>query len=195
MQQRRLSLPGPPGDHLFTPIDGAFRIESLSASTKPMTIGILGASTAYNHIHIKQLTQTIKDIWGMPSKVILQQSGDAAIFIEAWAEDNNIPVANIVPEWARHGPRACILVNNKIECEATHLVIIRSPRAKSDTMLNKANFLSAKKHKECLVLMNIENDGSIVVDHYEASQPATKATKSLKKEGPSSKDIREMLKI
>lgn len=133
----------------------------------PLIVGILGASTAYTEVHINQLIKTITQLWGKPAQLIFQQSGTAMMFIESWAETNHIPCIPVQPEWAKYGPKACFYVNNKIEKEATHIVIIRSPRAKSDKMLVKAEQLSSKKGKPCLVLMDIETNGSAVIDCYE----------------------------
>ena len=142
----------------------------LNPPKKEIILGVLGASTAYTQIHITQLTQTVSQLWGMPSKIMLQQSGAAAMFIEAWADDNSIPVTPIQAEWSKYGPKACMYVNNKIEKESTHIMIIRSPRAKSDRMLQKAEQLSSKRNKPCLVLMDIEDDGSVVIDQYEVPE-------------------------
>jgi hypothetical protein len=166
--QRRLSIPSIPGDH-FAPVDLASEPISVNKEGH-LTLGILGTSTAYNEVHIQQLTQTITQLWGMPTKILLQQSGQAAMFIESWADDNSIPIIPIQAEWSKYGPKACMYVNNKIEKEATHIVIIRSPRAKSDRMLQKAEQLSSKKNKPCLVLMDIEEDGSVVIDQYEVPE-------------------------
>ncbi len=188
--QRRLSIPkggacaplNPPV--LKSPVGGT---SAQPSSASSIIIGILGASTAYTELHINQLTDTITQLWGKPAQLIFQQSGSAMMFIDAWAEDNNIPTIPIQAEWAKYGPKACIHVNNKIEKEATHIVIIRSPRAKSDKMLQKAEFLSSKKNKPCLVLMNVEADGSAVIDNYEVPIKVIE-----KKKLTGSQDIRNM---
>jgi hypothetical protein len=166
--QRRLSIP------------------SITASTNSVIVGILGASAAYNEIHMRQLTQTIEQLWGKPDRVLFQQSGYSTMYIDAWAEDNNIPVTIIKPEWTTYGPRACAMVNSRIEKESTHIVIIRSPRAKSDKMIQKAEQLSSKKSKECLVLVGTESDGSAIIDQYEVPAKEKKST------GPANADIRKM---
>ncbi len=173
--QRRLSIPSLPGDH-FVPVDIP---EKTANPHKTYVLGILGTSAAYNEIHINQLTQTIAQLWGLPSKILFQQSGEVAMHIESWAEDNNAEIVPIQAEWAKYGPKACMYVNNKIEKEASHIVIIRSPRAKSDRMLQKAEQLSSKKGKQCLVLMGTETDGSIIVDQYEVPlKPLSKSKSS-----------------
>ena len=166
--QRRLSIPSIPGES--SSLQWTISESSLPRGipTSSIVVGILGASTAYTELHINQLTETITQLWGKPAQLIFQQSGTAMMFIDAWAEDNNIPTIPIQAEWAKYGPKACMYVNNKIEKEATHIVIIRSPRAKSDKMLQKAEQLSSKRNKPCLVLMNIEPDGSAVIDSYES---------------------------
>jgi hypothetical protein len=161
--QRRLSIPSIPGDH-FAPVNIS---EKTANPHKTYVLGILGTSAVYNELHINQLTETIAQLWGLPTKILFQQAGQVAMHIESWADDNNIQLAAIQAEWSKYGPKACMYVNNKIEKEATHVVIIRSPRAKSDRMLQKAEQLSSKKGKQCLVLMGTETDGSILVDHYE----------------------------
>jgi hypothetical protein len=183
--QRRLSMPSLPGDH-FTPVNISKKTANLHNT---YVLGILGTSAAYNEIHINQLTQTIGQLWGLPTKILFQQSGEVAMHIESWAEDNKAEIVPIQAEWAKYGPKACMYVNNKIEKEASHIVIIRSPRAKSDRMLQKAEQLSSKKGKQCIVLMGTETDGSIIVDQYEAIE---KQKSSAKKTVPNTPDIRSM---
>ena len=173
--QRRLSIP-------------SFGDDPSNPSSNSTIVGILGASAAYNQIHMRQLTATIETLWGKPASIIFQQSGYSTMYIDAWAEDNHIPVTAIQPEWTTYGPRACMMVNARIEKDATHIVIIRSPRAKSDKMLQKAEQLVAKKQKHCIVLMGIEADGSAIIDCYERTEPEPTTKKSAKK----SHDIRNM---
>jgi hypothetical protein len=182
IMQRRLSIPSFPNDpnhHNATP-------------DKSIIVGILGASAAYNEIHMRQLTSTIETLWGKPSRILFQQSGYSTMYIDAWAEDNKIPATAIQPEWATYGPRACMMVNARIEKESTHIVIIRSPRAKSDKMLQKAEQFASKKHKQCLVLMGIEVDESALIDHYEVPEPASTKTKATSSSKKTSHDIRNM---
>jgi hypothetical protein len=195
--QRRLSVPIIPGDTLpvFTATNEMLSKNASYLSSSSIIVGILGSSTAYTQLHINQLTDTITTLWGKPSQLIFQQSGSAMMFIDSWAEDNNIPTIPIQAEWAKYGPKACMYVNNKIEKEATHIVIIRSPRAKSDKMLQKAEFLSSKKNKPCLVLMNVEPNGSAVIDSYEkgASDAPLKPPSKSKSNGM--QDIRNMFLV
>jgi hypothetical protein len=161
--QRRLSVPNIHPEFIIA----ATAKTTSTSNTNPIIVGILGTSTYYEASHINQLIETIQTVWGKPTHLIFQQAGNVAMHIDTWAEDEKIPITAVQPEWSKHGPRACMMVNSKIEKEATHIVIIRSPRARSDKMLTKAEYLSTKKGKECLVLMNVETDGSVVIDHYE----------------------------
>lgn len=200
--QRRLSIPQIPGEgeqHAPLNLQGDMLFEgSPPKRSQPLwrnppalikermqhtplssiTVGILGASTAYTELHINQLIETITQLWGKPGQLIFQQSGTAMMFIESWAEENKIPTIPVQPEWSKYGPKACFHVNNKIEKEATHIVIIRSPRAKSDKMLQKAEQLSSKRNKPCLVLMDVQPDGSAVIDSYEVPIKVAQKTKS-----------------
>jgi hypothetical protein len=175
---RRLSIPTIPEEgkqHISFAKELQKNLGKQNTLSSSIILGILGTSVVYNESHINQLIETIIQLWGKPVQLILQQTGQAAMFIESWAETNHIPIIPIHPEWSKYGPKACFHVNNKIEKEATHIVIIRSPRAKSDKMLIKAEQLSSKKCKPCLVLMDIQSDGSVVIDNYESSlQPSSK---------------------
>lgn len=166
MQPRRLSIPEI-GE--YSAISEYSPINKYNSSKMPINeviIGILGSSTYYKEDDINQLTETIVDLWGMPSRILLEPKGTSSMFIDSWAERHKIEVMPIEAEWAKYGRRACIFVSNKIEKEANHIIIIRSPRAKSDKMLQKAEALS--KSKNVLVLMGRDADtNGLIIDQYE----------------------------
>jgi hypothetical protein len=173
MQSRRLSVPNI-GDYIeYKPI----KMNNKTPVANNIIIGVLGSSAYYNEDDINQLTQTIIDLWGRPSKILLEPKGTTSMFIDSWAERQKIEVMPIEAEWAKYGRRACILVSNKIEKEANHIIIIRSPKAKSDKMLQKAETLS--KTKNVMVLMGRDPDtNGLIIDQYEQiSQLKTSETK------------------
>jgi hypothetical protein len=163
MQQRRLSIPNI-GE--YSSISNNPSTNKTKTPTNEVIVGVLGSSTYYKEEDINQLTLTLIELWGKPSKILLEPKGTSSMFIDSWAERNKIEVVPIEAEWAKYGPRACIFVSSKIEKEATHIIIIRSPKAKSDKMLQKANTLA--KSKDVIVVMGRDSEtNGLLIDQYE----------------------------
>jgi len=98
---------------------------------QPVYLGVLGSRNdmKMNDICEKVLHPLI-DVFGkMPEKVLLQTEGNSNVYIENWAEKQNIPTTMYYTDWRRDGKRARILRDNKILTEATHIVCVNGPRS------------------------------------------------------------------
>lgn len=191
--QRRLSIPCMPSGESLAPVTHA----SITAATpqhslaREIVIGILNTSAYYNEDDIASIMQAAINFWGEPSKILLPLDGKCSVYIDSWAERNT--KAYILPidaEWGRYGSKACMMRQKKIEQESTHFLVIRSPRAKSDKILYRAEAL-CKLGKEVLLISGHDDQKSLIIDHYEVEEAPPKAQKKEKQN--LNNDIRKMM--
>lgn len=198
-QERRLSIPFLPSGEALAPVVN----ERASAAIAPkaaskICIGVLNTSAYYNEDDIRIIMESVIGFWGMPDKILLPLDGKCSAYIDSWVERNtNITIAPVDAEWGKYGNKACMMRQKKIEQEATHFLIIRSPRAKSDKILYRAEAL-CKSDKEVLLVSGHDTDKSLIIDHYEVEEPPVKTKQTAKGKSNAknlNKDIRTMMGI
>jgi hypothetical protein len=159
MSERRLSLPTI-GD--YTEFDIVTETIHKQYQQTPkmqneIVIGIIGTSSFYTQADTKQLMDSVIELWSGSHtliKIIFQQGGTLSMYIDLWAEGKKIEAIPLEADWNTSGSRACFDVIKRIERDATHFIIVRSPRSRSDKSLQKAEFLSKKR--EVIILQGYD---------------------------------------
>ncbi len=114
-----------------------------------IVLGVIGGSKAA--FWTKQTVQKniverlINQFGKKPEMILLPNDGNTSIFIECWAQKQDIPVAVYDADWIKLGRRARAIRDSRIQKEATHLLYFFGNR--SDYYENAA-IREVKKGKE-----------------------------------------------
>jgi hypothetical protein len=119
-------------------------------------IGIIGTTTFYSQADADQLMQSVSDLWSHPKQIIFAQGGTLSMYIDLWADKHRVESIPLEADWKTAGPRACYEVARRIEREATHFIIVRSPRSRTDKSLQKAEYLAKKR--EVIILQGYDKE-------------------------------------
>lgn len=114
-----------------------------------IVLGVIGGSKAAfwtkQTIEKNIVSRLVNQFGKKPDMILLPNDGNTSIFIEIWANKQNIPVAVYDADWIKLGRRARAIRDSKIQKEATHLLYFFGNR--SDYYENAA-IREVKKGKE-----------------------------------------------
>lgn len=148
----------------------------------PKYLGVLGCTDAISKdICYEQILEPIlASLESPPSRIILPSEGNSSIYLDSWAETNQIPTDIYTCEWAKLGKRAKIWRDNRIIQESTIFVVFLNK--KSNFYETTATRLAKKGHRVFLVTY-----GTFEVTELVVESPPPKASKKSKqtiREGP-----------
>ena len=97
----------------------------------PCYLGVLGTcETLTPSVLQDQLIHPIlSELGRCPERIILPAEGYSSIFLQDWAEKTRIEVQSYECDWRRHGRRAKIFRDSRIEKESTHFLIFLSKKS------------------------------------------------------------------
>jgi hypothetical protein len=114
-----------------------------------IVLGVIGGSKAgfwtKQTIQKNIVERLVKQFGKKPDMILLPNDGNTSIFIEIWAQKQEIPVAVYNADWIKLGRRARAIRDARIQKEATHLLYFLGNR--SDYYENAA-IREVKKGKE-----------------------------------------------
>jgi hypothetical protein len=98
--------------------------------TDRVVLGVLGTRS---QIRLEDLeTQwfgPLVEAWGIPDEILLPAEGDSSQAIQSWAQVKEVPVRLLSCDWGQLGKKAALFRDNRIQREATHLLLIQGPRS------------------------------------------------------------------
>jgi hypothetical protein len=142
---------------------------------KPLYMGILGSTDTISKdlCYEKVIEPILASLECLPSRVILPSEGNSSLFVDSWAETNQIPTEVYTCEWARHGKRAKIWRDNRIIQESTIFVVFLNK--KSNFYETTATRLAKKGNRVFVV-----SYGDFEVSEFVVEAPAPKNSKKSK---------------
>ncbi len=170
----------------ITEMFGVERPRSLSPPRAPRAcrLGILGNKKDMTAELAGELMQLLIEDIGTPQSVIVPVGSNSSVYIEGWAEDNEIPIMLCEADFIKNGRMAAVYRDAQIQREATHFMIFGGPRSQKPLLVARS---LAKKGKTVYYLAygatEIEEithtDALMVVkkDVSLASKPGRKANK------------------
>ena len=120
-------------------------------------LGILGARNELTKQILQQevLDPVLDDLAKKPTRILVPAEPLSSSFIEAWGERKGIPVESIKSDWIRHGKKASVLRDARIEKDSCAYIIFEGPRSRY--YVNLAEKL-AKRYEENPVYI-VHKDG------------------------------------
>ena len=95
-----------------------------------IVLGVIGTRSNIRHDELYgHILAPVIEAWGMPDEIILPAEGDSSEAIRQWARMKDIPVFLIGCDWAKHGRRAGILRDSRIQLDASHMLLLQGPRS------------------------------------------------------------------
>ncbi len=91
-----------------------------------------------------ELMQLLIEDIGTPQSVIVPVGSNSSIYIEGWAEDNEIPVMLCEADFMKNGRMAAVYRDAQIQREATHFIVFGGPRSQKPLQVARS---LAKKGK------------------------------------------------
>jgi hypothetical protein len=110
-------------------------------------LGVLGARNELTKQILQQevLDPILEDLPKKPTQILVPDEPLSSSFIEAWGERKGIPVVSMKSDWMRHGKKASVLRDARIEKESCAYLIFEGPRSRY--YVNLAEKL-AKRYEE-----------------------------------------------
>ena len=98
---------------------------------KPIHLGILGSRDDLSQEKIVEeiITPVLSVLGRLPERVILPGDGRSSIFLLDWADQMKLPTTVYESDWYRHGRRARIFRDSRIEKEATHFLVFLNKKS------------------------------------------------------------------
>lgn len=116
------------------------------------TLGILGNRQTDSEQEVWGILEAIADTIGRrPDRILLPSEGNFSIYVQSWADSKKIQYTLFECDWIRLGKRAAVMRDMKIQNEADHFLLVRSPKGKSDR-LDKLAATLARKHIQVFLL-------------------------------------------
>ena len=130
----------------ITEMFGRERSLSPPRAPKPIDIklGIIGTKRDMTPELADELMQLLIEDIGDIQSLIVPSGSNSSIYLEAWAEDNNIPVMLCEADFMKNGRMAAVYRDAQIQREATHFIIFGGPRSQKPLQVAQA---LAKKGK------------------------------------------------
>ncbi len=130
----------------ITEMFGHERARSLSPPRAPRAcrLGILGNKKDMTSELAGELMQLLIEDIGTPQSVIVPVGGNSSVYIEGWAEDNEIPVMLCEADFMKNGRMAAVYRDAQIQREATHFMVFGGPRSQKPLQVARS---LAKKGK------------------------------------------------
>ncbi len=129
----------------------------LSRPTR-VVLGVLGTrnSTSYDAF-IEQILAPVTEAWGIPDEIVVPAESESSQILTTWATREGVPVSLVTADWVKHGKRAGLLRDARIQREATHMLLLQGPRS------NALSTLAARlQRKGCPVVIS-ERPGEPVI--------------------------------
>jgi hypothetical protein len=107
------------------------RERSLSPPRAPRAcrLGIIGQKRDMTPELAGELMQLLIEDIGDIQSLIVPVGSNSSIYLEAWAEDNNVPVMLCEADFMKNGRMAAVYRDAQIQREATHFIIFGGPRS------------------------------------------------------------------
>ncbi len=123
---------------------GKARVRSLSPPRAPRAcrLGIIGTKRDMTPELATELMQLLIEDIGNPQSLIVPVGSNSSIYLEAWAEENNIPVTLCEADFMKNGRMAAVYRDAQIQRDGTHFIVFGGPR--SQKPLQVAHTLSKK---------------------------------------------------
>jgi len=107
------------------------RERSLSPPRAPRAcrLGVLGNKKDMTAELADELMQLLIEDIGDIQSLIVPVGCNSSIYLEGWAEDNNVPVMLCEADFMKNGRMAAVYRDAQIQREATHFIIFGGPRS------------------------------------------------------------------
>ena len=94
-------------------------------------LGVFGNNSKMteHEVQDKVLNPIMDELGRYPDRVLVPSEGTSSIFIQEWAEMNNIQCQAFYTDWVRNGRIAQILRDDRIKKECTHAIVFLSPKS------------------------------------------------------------------
>ena len=104
---------------------------------EPLFLGVIGSRTDATETRIRDevLLPILQELGRMPDKLILPEEGASSIYIHDWADTMKIQSHIYQCDWQRHGKRAKIFRDSRIQEESTHFLIFLQKRSEFNEKL------------------------------------------------------------
>lgn len=104
---------------------------------EPLFLGVIGSRTDATEQRIQEevLFPILEELGRMPDKMLLPDEGSSSIYISDWADTMKIPSQVYQCDWQRHGKRAKIFRDARIQEESTHFIIFLQKRSEFNEKL------------------------------------------------------------
>jgi hypothetical protein len=121
---------------------------------EPLFLGVIGSRTDATEERIRDevLLPILQELGRMPDKMLLPEEGTTSIYISDWADTMKVPSQVYQCDWQRHGKRAKIFRDSRIQEESTHFIIFLQKRSEFNEKL--ATRLARKGYKVFTVAYN-----------------------------------------
>lgn len=122
------------------------RERSLSPPRAPRAcrLGIIGQKRDMTPELASELMQLLIEDIGTPQSLIVPVGSNSSIYLEAWAEDNNVPAMLCEADFMKNGRMAAVYRDAQIQREATHFIVFGGPRSQKPLQVARS---LAKKGK------------------------------------------------
>lgn len=113
----------------------------------PIYLGVLGSHPDATQQRVLEsiLFPLAQELGRLPDKLNIPEEGISSIFIHDWAMTHRIPAQVYQCTWQRHGKRARIFRDARIQDESTHFLVFLQKRSTSNQTL--AERLARKGHR------------------------------------------------
>lgn len=97
----------------------------------PFYLGILGSrdDATPDKIRDELIIPILSELGRCPERLTLPAEGYSSIFLQDWAEQTKVQVQTYECDWKRHGRRAKIFRDGRIEKESTHFLIFLNKKS------------------------------------------------------------------
>ena len=104
---------------------------------EPLFLGVIGSRTDATEQRLQEevLFPILQELGRMPDKMLLPEEGSSSIYISDWADTMKIPSQVYQCDWQRHGKRAKIFRDARIQEESTHFIIFLQKRSEFNEKL------------------------------------------------------------
>lgn len=104
---------------------------------EPLFLGVIGSRTDATEERIRDevLLPILQELGRMPDKMLLPDEGTSSIYISDWADTMRIPSQVFQCDWQRHGKRAKIFRDSRIQEDSTHFIIFLQKRSEFNEKL------------------------------------------------------------
>lgn len=104
---------------------------------EPLFLGVIGSRTDATQERLCDdvLLPILQELGRMPDKMLLPDEGASSIYISDWADTMRIPSQVFQCDWQRHGKRAKIFRDSRIQEDSTHFIIFLQKRSEFNEKL------------------------------------------------------------